>query len=127
MSGGCDKVIILKNKIKIHWRFSRFGRPGWFYKLIIMSHPPHSFYLYVWVRATLKPFFGKLVPSYCRLYNTYYSYVMRRMMLCADASKKFFRPSFKNKHRGCESTLKTSAKREKKNTVCFSLHYLYTV
>ena len=54
-------------------------------------------------------------------------YVMRRMMLCADASKKNFRPSFKNKHRGCESTLKTSAKREKKNTVCFSLHYLYTV
>ena len=55
------------------------------------------------------------------------AYVMRRMMLCADASKKIFRPSFKNKHRGCESTLKTSAKREKKNTVCFSLHYLYTV
>ena len=35
-------------------------------------HKCHSFYLYVWVRATIKPFFGKFVPSYCRLYNTYY-------------------------------------------------------
>ena len=35
-------------------------------------HKCHSFYLYVWLRATIKPFFGKFVPSYCRLYNTYY-------------------------------------------------------
>ena len=52
------------------------------------------------------------------------AYFSRRMMHSSERIGNFFHPSPRSKHRGCESTLKTSAQQREKNTVCFSLHYL---
>ena len=52
-----------------------------------------------------------------------FAYFLRSKMHSHKRIGYFFLPSLKSKHRGCESTLKTSAQQREKNTVCFSLHY----